>query len=104
MFPFFRYGHSDGGGGVAAEDAVSAGVQITRDFDEIWSIGVGWANPSSTTFGPGLDDEILLETSYMFQLTRNTSLTPNLQLIINPAGNPSENTIWIFGLRIILTL
>ena len=104
MFPFFRYGHSDGGGGVAAEDAISAGVQITQDFDEIWSIGVGWVNPSSKTFGSGLDDEILLETSYKFQLSRNFSLMPNLQLIINPAGNPGKSTIWIFGLRMILTL
>jgi porin len=30
IFPFVRFGHSNGGGGVAAEDAISAGVQITR--------------------------------------------------------------------------
>ncbi len=104
MFPFFRYGHSDGGGGVAAKDAVSAGVQLTQDFDEIWTIAVGWANPSSKTFGPGLDDETLIETSYKFQLAKNFSLTPNLQLVFNPAGNPGESSIWIFGFRVMLTL
>ena len=104
LFPFFRYGHSDGGGGVAAKDALSAGVQVTQDFDEIWTIAIGWANPSSKTFGPGLDDETLIETSFQFQMSRNFSMTPNLQLVINPAGNPSESTIWIFGLRVILTL
>jgi porin len=104
VFPFFRYGHSDGGGGVAAQDAVSAGVEFTQNFDEIWTIAVGWANPSSKTFGPGLDDESLIETSYKFQLSRNFSLTPNLQLVFNPAGNPGESSIWVFGVKVMLTL
>jgi porin len=104
MLAFVRFGHSDGGGGVAAEDAFSAGVQFTEDFDETWTIAVGWANPSSTTFGPGLDNETLIETSYKFQLSQNFSFTPNLQVVFNPAGNPSESSIWIFGLRAILTL
>ena len=104
VLAFVRFGHSDGGGGVAAEDAFSAGVQFTEDFDETWTIAVGWANPSSTTFGPGLDNETLIETSYKFQLSQNFSFTPNLQVVFNPAGNPDENSIWIFGLRAILTL
>ena len=104
LLSFVRFGHSDGGGGVAAEDAISAGVQFTQSFDEIWTVGIGWANPSSSTFGPGLDDEFLLETSYKFQLSKNFSFTPDIQLVFNPAGNPSENSIWIFGLRVIFTL
>ena len=104
VLSFVRFGHSNGGGGVAAEDAFSAGVQFTQSFDEIWSFGIGWANPSATTFEPGLDDEFLIETSYKFQLSRNFSLTPNLQFVVNPAGNPEENSIWIFGIRAILTL
>ncbi len=103
-FPFVRFGNSDGGGGVAAEEALSAGVQITRERDEIWTIGAGWSKPSADTFGPGLDSESLLESSYQFQLSKNFSLTPNLQVIFNPAGNPSESSIWVFGLRAILTL
>ncbi len=103
-FPYFRFGHSDGGGGAAAEHAFSAGVQITRRHDEKWTVGAGWAKPSADTFGPGLDNESLLETSYQFQLSKNFSLTPNMQVVFNPAGNPNESSIWIFGLRAILTL
>ena len=83
----------------AAEDAVSAGVQITRGFDEFCTIGVGWATPSSTTFGPGLDDETLIETSYKFHLSKNFSITPDVQVIFKPASNPSESSIWIVGVR-----
>jgi porin len=103
-FPFMRYGHSDGGGGVAAEDALAAGVQITLQRDEIWTIGAGWSRPSVKTFGPGLDNESLLETSYQFQVSKNFSFTPNLQVVFNPAGNPGKSSIWFFGLRAILTL
>jgi porin len=103
-FPFIRFGHSDGGAGVAAEDAISAGVEFTRQKDEIWTIGAGWAKPSADTFGPGLDNEMVLETSYKFQLSKNFSLTPDVQLVFNPANNPDESSVWVFGLRGILTL
>jgi len=104
LFPFVRFGHSDGGGGVAAEDAISAGVEIMQSFDEIWTIGAGWAKPSEETFGPGLDNETVLETSYKFQLSQNFSLTPDVQLVFNPAKDPSESSVWIVGLRVIFTM
>ena len=104
LFPFVRFGHSDGGAGVAAEDAFSAGIEITQSFDQIWTIGAGWANPSEQTFGPGLDNETVLETSYKFQLSQNFSLTPDLQVVFNPANDPSESSVWVFGLRVIFTM
>ena len=103
-FSFLRIGHSDGGGGVAAEESVSAGLQYMFLRDAIFSLGAGWAKPSSITFGPGLDDETVVESSYKFQLSKNFSLTPDVQVIFNPANNPGENSVWVFGLRAILTL
>lgn len=103
-FPFVRFGHSDGGAGVAAEDAFSIGVEITRRFDEIWTIGAGWANPSARTSGAGLSDEWVVESSYKFQLSRNFSLTPDVQILFNPANNPGKSSIWVGGVRFILTL
>ena len=103
-FPFLRFGHSDGGGGVAAEDAISAGVEISRPRGEAWTVGVGWAKPSEETFGPGLDDETVIETSYKFQIAKNFSLLPDFQIVFNPANNPDESSIWVIGIRAILTL
>ena len=103
-FPFVRFGSSDGGGGVAAEEAVSAGVEITRPRGETWTMGVGWARPSEETFGPDLDDETVIETSYKFQIAKNFSLLPDLQIVFNPASNPGESSIWVIGIRAILTL
>ena len=103
-FPFVRYGHSDGGGGVAAEDAISAGVEISRPRGEVWTIGAGWAKPSEATFGQGLDDEKVVEMSYKFQISKNFSILPDAQIIFSPANNPGRSSIWVVGLRAILTL
>lgn len=104
LFPFVRFGHSDGGGGVAAEDAISAGLEIMRRFDQVWTIGAGWARPSAKTFGAGLSNETVLETSYKFQISQNFSLTPDLQVVFNPAFDPTRNSVWVAGIRAILTL
>ena len=103
-FPFVRFGDSDGGGGVAAEQAFSAGVEISLPRGEAWTIGAGWAKPSEDTFGPGLDDETVLETSYKFQLTRELSLLADGQVIFNPANNPGKSSIWVIGVRAMLVL
>ena len=104
LFPFVRFGHSDGGAGVAAESAISTGVEVTLRHDQVWSIGAGWAKPSRETFGPGLDNETVLETSYKFQLSQNFSLTPDIQVVFNPANDPGESAVWIVGLRAIFSL
>ena len=50
------------------------------------------------------DDEYVLETSYKLQLTKNFSVTPDLQLLFNPAKTPQQDRIWMFGVRAIFTL
>ncbi|MEH6589506.1 MAG: carbohydrate porin [Halioglobus sp.] len=102
--PFVRLGHSDGGAGVAAEDAVSIGLEMKPRMDQAWSIGLGWAKPSRKTHGAGLDDETVIETSYKFQLSPNFSLTPDLQYVRNPAKNLRKSSVVVGGVRAILTL
>jgi porin len=102
--PFVRLGHSDGGAGVAAEDAASIGLEMKPRADQAWSIGLGWAKPSRKTHGPGLDNETVIETSYKFQLSPNFSLTPDIQYVRNPAKNPGESSVLVGGVRAILTL
>lgn len=103
-FPFLRLGGSDGGAGVAAEEAISAGVEISGPRGETWSIGAGWAKPSEETFGTGLDNEIVLETSYKFSIAQNFSLLADGQVIFNPAENPGKSSIFVIGVRALFTL
>jgi porin len=101
--PFVRFGDSNGGAGVAAEQALSGGFQYTVRADQKWVLGVGWARPSEKTHGAKLDDEYVIETSYNFQLAKNFALLPDLQLVIDPAKNPDKSKVWVAGLRAILT-
>ena len=102
--PFIRFGHSDGGGGVVAESAISAGVEIAQRFDHVWTVGAGWARPSKKTFGYGLSNETVLETSYTFQLSREFSITPDVQIVFNPANDPDRSSVWVFGLRALFSM
>ena len=102
--PFLRVGHSDGGAGVAAEEAVSAGFEFNPRRDQALSVGAGWAKPVAKTVGSNPRDEYVIETSYRFQLSQNFSLTPDLQLLIDPANNPAEDRVWVLGLRAYLTM
>ncbi|MEM9304997.1 MAG: carbohydrate porin [Pseudomonadota bacterium] len=100
VLPFIRIGHSDGGAGVPAEEAVTLGLGYDRPRHDLFSVALGWAEPSEETFGPDLDDEFVLETSWKFQMSPNASILPNIQYIRNPASNPGEDSTWVASLRV----
>jgi porin len=104
LYPFLRLGHSDGGAGVAAEDAASVGMEWEVMPDQFWSFGLGWAKPSKKTHGSALEDEYVFETSYKFQLSPRLSLTPDLQFVKDPAKNQKKSSVWVLGLRAIWKL
>ncbi len=104
FLPFFRVGDSDGGGGAPAESHVSVGFGLKVRYDDLFSVALARNKPSRKTFGADLNKEYLLETSYRLQMSQNVSLLPNIQLIKNPANNPNADHIWVFSLRVRLTL
>ena len=98
--PFLRYGNSNGGGGVAAKEYASAGFKLKSDFDQTFSAGAAWSRPADET----LRDEYVIEVSYVYQASKNVSLTPDVQLIVNPANNPNTGKSWVLGIRALITL
>jgi porin len=104
--PFIRFGHSNSGAGVAAKTAVSTGFEFTPRKGQALSLGLAWASPAGANPNTGgrLRDEWAIETSYMFRLARGFSLTPDVQLILNPALNTAENQVWVVGVRGIFNL
>ena len=62
-------------------------------------MGVNWGEPNEATFGPGRRDQYALEVFYRFHLTKTIALTPVVNLLVDPALNPSEDQIWVAGLR-----
>jgi porin len=41
---------------------------------------------------------------WRYQLTRELAVTPSIQYIKDPALNPDENSLWVFGLRVRVAL
>ena len=61
--------------------------------------GTNWGRPNDALFGTDLDDQYAFEVYYRLQVTRELAITPDVQLLIDPALNPDEDSIWVFGLR-----
>jgi porin len=100
--PFLRAGYTKDGGSLL-EGSVSAGVAWQPREDDLFGIAANWGRPNSDSFGPGLDDQYGLEIFYRAQITDNLRLTPSIQVLANPALNPAENTVAVFGMRGVLS-
>ena len=100
--PFLRAGYADDGGSLL-ELSFSTGIAWQPKKDDLFGIAANWGRPNASSFGPGLDDQYGLEVFYRAQLTKNLRLTPSIQLLANPALNPGEDLIAVFGMRGVLS-
>jgi porin len=97
--PFVRAGYANDGGALW-ERSLSVGIGYhTRKKSDLLALGLNWGRPSEETFGSGLDDQYTVELFYRFQLLKSLTITPDVQLLVNPANNPNEDVIAIFGIR-----
>lgn len=48
---------------------------------------------------PRTPDPHPLDAHYRLQLTEHLEITPDIQLIKDPALNPDEDLVWVAGLR-----
>ncbi|MHC4711900.1 MAG: carbohydrate porin [Planctomycetota bacterium] len=66
---------------------------------DLTGLALNWGNPADSS----LRDQTTAELFYRLQLAQNLAITPSVQLLIDPALNPDEDLIWVFGLRTRLT-
>jgi porin len=98
--PFLRGGWSEGGDALY-EASISAGFGYSQNISSsLFGLGVNWSRPSEDTFGAKLDEQITVEAFQRWQLTEGIELTPSIQYIQNPALNPEEESVALFGLRL----
>jgi porin len=102
--PFLRGGWAQDGGSLL-DRSVSAGLgyQVGAGRD-LLGAAVNWGRPNEDTFGPGLGSQWTFEVFYRWQLLKQLAITPDVQLLINPAQNPDQDQVWILGLRLRLAL
>jgi porin len=97
--PFLRVGYGDGGGALL-ERSISAGVgRYTDDGQGVFGLGLNWGRPNRALFGADARDQYTAEMYYRLQLAEHLAITPDIQLIKDPALNPGEDFVWVVGLR-----
>ena len=97
--PFLRAAWAHEGGGLY-DRSVSAGFGYqNKPGSHQLGVGLNWGSPNSDTFGVDLDDQWISEVYFRIQLTENLRMSPNLQIVVNPALNPDKNAVALFGLR-----
>ena len=97
--PFIRAGYADDGGSLM-EKSLSVGVGYQPvPAKNLLGVGFNWGDPNESSFPGGLDDQYAIEVFYRINISDQLVVTPDVQLIKNPALNPAESTIWMFGLR-----
>jgi porin len=96
---FGRLGWSDGIAPLA-NTTTTAGVMYRFFKRDLLGIGFNWSDPSNDD----LRDQYSTEVFYRFQFAQNLALTPSLQWLVDPALNPEEDQIFVWGLRMRLTL
>ena len=77
-------------------------VGFIRRFFKSDLLGFGY-NVGEPT-GPVTVNQQVSELFYRLQLSQGIALTPSVQLLIDPANNPSEDRIWVAGIRARITL
>jgi len=116
---FTRYGHAFSGD-VRFNNAITLGTQLAghswgREEDRV-GLAFGWLNtsagfraaaPALDADGDGVADfgysptgaEKDIELYYAWQINANLQISPNLQWIMQPGGDPNAPNIWAIGLR-----
>jgi porin len=98
LMGFFRGGWSHGWV-IDRNLAFGLGYRPTNAPSDLLGVGFGWARPTSEF----LPDQYTAEMFYRFQVTPQFAVTPDAQLIIDPALNPKDDVMWALGIRSRLT-
>jgi len=93
--PFIRGGFSKDAA-TLTESSISTGFAyygLGRETNNL-GVAINWADIEGND-----DDQMTFETFYFMKLANFLEITPDIQVIKNPALNPGEDQITIYGLR-----
>ena len=93
--PFFRFGWADGNAPLMHRAATMGILKSIKYRGDLFGIAASWEDPSNRS----LREQNSLESFYRIQLSQNLSITPSIQVLVDPALNPNDDAITVFGLR-----
>ncbi len=77
------------------QSTFSTGLGLKRENSDVAGVGFSWGKPSDGA----LREQFTSEVFYRFQLTQFLAITPDVQLIVDPALNPNIDVLALFGIR-----
>lgn len=98
-FPFARFAYTkDAGSFLQTAFATGVGYQ-PNPGSHLLSAGYSFGKVNKGTFGVNYPTQHTLEVFYRVQLSTRMAITPDVQLIINPALNDQQDAIFLYGIR-----
>lgn len=93
--PFVRVGFADKGSLLGIDKSISAGFALYGLGAESNTLGaaINWSDANVK------DDQITLEAFYLMKFYDFWEITPDIQIVQNPATNTEKNQIIVYGLR-----
>lgn len=98
-YPFVMGGWSDGNASTFKQDLIAGlGVAVdtkNRPADDAFGMAIGWGKPSNDAY----QEQLTAEIFYRLQLFESFAITPSVQIVRNPAANPTDDMVVLWGLR-----
>lgn len=104
FMPFIRGGFAEDGGTLMQKSLNVGFGWYQAKKSNVLGVALGWGEVNETTWAPGLDDQITMEVFYRLQVSSRLAITPDLQYLINPALNPDDSSLFLWGVRARLAL
>jgi porin len=83
--------------GIRENLSVGMGIEnILGQNGDVIGVAASWEEPSNRA----LRDQYVVEAFYRFNITPHTHLTPDIQVVIDPANAPNRDAVTVFGLRL----
>jgi len=98
IVPFLRYSYADRGTNPIRQNvSVGVGIEdVLTQNEDLIGVAFSWGTPSDRS----LRDEYVFEMFYRILITPHTHVTPDLQVIIDPANAPDRDSVAVLGLRV----
>ena len=93
--PFVRAGCADGGAPFTRRTFVSGLIRYFEYRGDLVGVGFSWEDPTDRS----LREQKSIELFYNARMSRTFSFTPSIQILHDPALNPNDNALTLFGIH-----